>query len=112
MSDEQGSATVWMVTAIAVVVAATGAVVSVGAAIVCRHRAAVAADAAALAVAGDVVEGASVACAHGREIATANRAALTRCRLDGPYATVSVSVRPPAPLGRWGAAVVEARAGP
>lgn len=112
MSDDQGSATVWLVIAIAVVVVATGAVASVGAAIVGRQRAGVAADAAALAVAGDVIAGPAAACGEGRRFAAANHAALTGCHLDGTVATVSVSVELPGPLARIGSATGTARAGP
>jgi secretion/DNA translocation related TadE-like protein len=112
-SRERGSATVWVI-ALAGLLAALGtAGVLVGAAVAGRHRAAAAADLAALAGAARAVVGDSTACSAAAHIAAANGAVLQRCATL-PGAEVEVSVRVPVRLGPLG--VVEAhgraRAGP
>ena len=109
---ERGSATVWMVGAIALTILVTGAALSVGSAISTRHRAAAAADEAALAVAAAAIQGPPAACAIGARIAAANGARLTRCRLADAIATVEVQAAMPGGLRRFGSASVAARAGP
>ncbi len=110
---ERGSATVWTV-ALAGVLAAVGlAAVLVGAAVVARHRAASAADLAALAAASRAVAGDPAACATAGEVAQANGAALTGCTVGGG-AVVEVSVEVGVRLGPLGSrhAAAVARAGP
>ena len=110
---ERGSATVWAV-ALAGVLAAVGlAAVLVGAAVVARHRAASAADLAALAAASRAVAGDPAACATADEVAQANGAALTTCAVgDGAVVEVTVEVGVLlGPLGTRSASAV-ARAGP
>jgi secretion/DNA translocation related TadE-like protein len=109
---ETGSATVWLITAMALVVGVSGAAGSVGVVTVERHRADTAADAAALAAAGRVIAGQGSACAAAAAIARADGAALTRCGLDGAGAQVEVRVDLPGVLARFGQAVGRARAGP
>jgi secretion/DNA translocation related TadE-like protein len=109
---DEGSATLWVVCAMAVVVAVGGACAAVGTVTVDRHRADAAADAAALAAAADVLAGQSGACAAGAVIAKADGATLTRCGLAGAAAQVEVTVALPGLLGRFGVAVGRARAGP
>jgi secretion/DNA translocation related TadE-like protein len=109
---EVGSATLWVVTAMAVVLCVTGASGSVGVVAVERHRADTAADAAALAAAGHVVAGPGSACAAAAAIAQTDGAALTRCGLDGAAAQVEVAVALPGILRRFGSAIGHARAGP
>jgi secretion/DNA translocation related TadE-like protein len=96
----------------AVVLTVGGACGSVGVVTVERHRADTAADAAALAAAGQVIAGPVAACAAAAAIARTDGAALTRCGLDGAGAQVEVSVALPGALGRFGEAVGRARAGP
>ena len=107
-----GFATIWVIAAIAVVGVAATVAVGVAMATIERHRAAAAADAAALKVALDAIDGASVACRDGAALAALDGASLTGCRLVGSIATVSVAVRLPGPLAHLGTATGRARAGP
>jgi len=112
MTRDEGSATIWIVAAIAVVAVMTGAVLSVGVVMVDRHRAAAAADEAALAVAAASIDGPPAACAWGTRIARLDGAALRRCDLVDAIATVETRIELPGWLRRFGAAVGRARAGP
>jgi secretion/DNA translocation related TadE-like protein len=109
---DRGYATVWLVTAIAVVCVAAGVAVSVGVVTLERHRAAAAADAVALKVAMAAVQGTEVACRDGAAIGRLDGATLTGCRLSGSVASVEVTVRLPGPFARFGVATGRARAGP
>ncbi|RBY94071.1 hypothetical protein DQ244_01515 [Blastococcus sp. TBT05-19] len=113
MRSERGSATVWVLALSVVLVTVAAAAVVVGLAVVARHRAGTAADLAALAAAGRAVVGDPEPCATAAEIAGANGAELTRCRVE-PGSVVAVEVRVAVPLGRLGEheAVGLARAGP
>jgi secretion/DNA translocation related TadE-like protein len=95
----------------ALLCAAALAVAALGAAVLTRHRGALAADAAALAAAAQVSAGTS-ACAVARELAEGNGARLVRCRVTGAVVDVTVVVPPP----RWatwlGHVRLNARAGP
>jgi secretion/DNA translocation related TadE-like protein len=112
MRDDQGSATIWMVAAIAIVAMITGTMLSVGVVMVDRHRAAAAADEAALAVAAASIQGPPAACASGNRIAHLDGAALDRCDLADAIATVEARVALPGWLARFGSAIGRARAGP
>jgi secretion/DNA translocation related TadE-like protein len=107
-----GSATLWVVTAMAVVLCVAGGSGSVGIVTIERHRAGTAADAAALAAASHVVAGPVSACAAAAAIARTDGAVLTRCGLDGAGAQVEVAVALPGVLRRFGKAIGQARAGP
>jgi secretion/DNA translocation related TadE-like protein len=109
---DAGYATVWVVTAMAVVAVAAGAAIGDGVAVVARHRAEAAADAAALAVALRATDGSFAACASGAALARANGGQLTSCDLLGAFAQVVVAVRLPGPLAKFGPATGQARAGP
>jgi secretion/DNA translocation related TadE-like protein len=111
-APDSGFATVWVLAAMAILAAVTGVVVAVGVATLDRHRAAAAADAVALKVALDAIDGPAVACRDGAFLGRLNGARLTRCVLDGAVATVTVTVSLPGPLARLGPAVGTARAGP
>lgn len=109
---EHGSATL-LVLGCAVVVLAVGVVGSVlGAAIAVRHRAAAAADLAALAAAREAIFGPTAACTAAARIAGVNGGRLRSCTLAGSIATVEVSVAPRGVLARFPAPVGRARAGP
>ncbi|SCG63351.1 helicase/secretion neighborhood TadE-like protein [Micromonospora halophytica] len=85
---------------------------AIGSARVARHQARVGADFAALAAAGQALRGDASACAAAGELASANGARLTGCRLDGLDALVTVQV-PVTPLpGFHRTATATARAGP
>jgi secretion/DNA translocation related TadE-like protein len=111
-ADDHGFATVWVVTAMTVVVAAAAIAIGVGTATVERHRAAAAADAVALKVAMAAIDGPTAACSAGAVIARIDGATLMGCRLLGSIATVEVAIRLPGPLSRLGVATGQARAGP
>lgn len=79
---------------------------------VARHRAASAADLAALAAAGRILDGSAEACAAARRAAQAAAAELRSCDVTGREVQVVATVRPRGPLGRLGATAARARAGP
>jgi len=108
---DAGAATVLVLAAICVLVLATAVVTGLAGAVSTRHRAALAADAAALAAAA-AVSGPLAPCETARSLAAANGAELVRCRLDGPVADVTVAAPPPW-WGAWlGGIRLNARAGP
>ncbi|MGW1149334.1 Rv3654c family TadE-like protein, partial [Streptomyces sp. NPDC002454] len=93
---DRGAATVWAVTGIAVLMVVFTAVLALGQAATVRHRAAAAADLAALAAADRWADGPAAACARARTVAGANGARVLRCALAGEVAEVRVAVgRPP-----------------
>ncbi|MGA5729523.1 Rv3654c family TadE-like protein [Streptomyces seoulensis] len=104
---DRGSATVWSLGVIALLCVVFGAVLGLGHAVVVRHRAAGAADLAALAAADHWAEGAEAACDAGRRVASAQGARLVRCALVGETSDVSAG----SGHGPF-AAEVRARAGP
>ena len=111
-SSERGSATVWVLALSGLLAFLGAAVVLAGAAAVARHRATAAADLAALSGAGHAVLGEPDACAAAAEVATANGAVLTGCSVAAG-AVVEVRVRVAVRVGPIsGAAVERARAGP
>ncbi|MFJ3663111.1 Rv3654c family TadE-like protein [Streptomyces sp. NPDC090119] len=105
--SDRGSATVWSLGVIALLCLVFGAVLGMGHAVVVRHRAAGAADLAALAAADHWAEGVAAACAAGRRVASAQGARLVRCALVGEISDVSAG----SGGGPFGAEV-RARAGP
>jgi secretion/DNA translocation related TadE-like protein len=111
-SRERGFATVWVVTSMALVMAAAGVAMSYGAATLQRHRADSAADAVALAVALRAIDGRSAACAYGAVLGRLDGAVVTSCELHGAVSQVSVAVRLPGVLAELGQATARSRAGP
>ena len=109
---DRGAATVWTVGAIAALIAVMVLVMWLGAAAATRHRAAGAADLAALAAAAVVVDGEGVACRKARWVTDRMSVELHSCRLDGADALVEVVAQPPAVLAGFGPAEARARAGP
>jgi secretion/DNA translocation related TadE-like protein len=93
-------------------IAMTVACAYLGAAVIARHRAQAAADLAALAAAGRLVQGADAACAHAVALATAMDTSVVDCSAADLDVVVAVEV--PVSLGRLGAgkARAVARAGP
>lgn len=110
--DESGLATVWAAGAVAALLVIACLVWWLGAAVVTRHRAANAADLAALAAAGHAGNGALEACERAGAVADRMHVRLRDCRLERWDALVIVEALPPGPLARFGAAVARARAGP
>jgi secretion/DNA translocation related TadE-like protein len=93
-SPDRGSATVWTVGAIAVLCVVFGAVLAMGQAVVVRHRAAGAADLAALAAADHWADGGTVACAQADRVVRAQHARLVRCAVEGEIADVTAGSGP------------------
>ncbi|MGW0364876.1 Rv3654c family TadE-like protein [Streptomyces sp. NPDC002990] len=89
MSRDRGSATVWAALVATVLGAVFGGVLLLGQAVVARHRAAAAADLAALAAAATWAHGPEAACAAALRVVRAQAAELTSCRLDGEVAQVT-----------------------
>jgi secretion/DNA translocation related TadE-like protein len=109
--DDAGVATVLAAICVVIVIAVVGVAVQLGAALLARHRAEVAADLAALAAASMVLGGPDVACAAAMDLAHANGAELLSCEQDLLTVRVQVSVRVRAgPM--VGTATGRARAGP
>ncbi|MFF5801836.1 Rv3654c family TadE-like protein [Streptomyces sp. NPDC012746] len=104
---ERGSATVWGALVTTVLVAVFGGVLLLGQAVVARHRAAAAADLAALAAAASWAHGPETACATAMRVARAQGATLTSCTLRGEISEISAR----APTGPFAPAAT-ARAGP
>jgi secretion/DNA translocation related TadE-like protein len=112
LDSDRGYATVWVVSAMALVVIAATVAAGFGVAVVQRHRAATAADASSLAAAQHAVEGSALACGVAVALARANEARVTRCVLTGSVAEVVVARQLPGPLSIFGVAVGRSRAGP
>jgi secretion/DNA translocation related TadE-like protein len=112
VSDEHGAATLTAVAALAVLIAVTGGLIHVGAAVVARHRAQAAADLAALAAAGRIAAGAQSACAQAAFVTQAMGATLTDCALDGLEVVINVEAAIGLATWHFGPAHAAARAGP
>lgn len=113
--SERGSATLVVLALSVALAAAGGLAATLGAVAVARHRAAAAADLAALAAADRALEGPAAACAAAERATRGVGAELTTCTLSGDggdIADVVASVRPPGALGSWGVARSHSRAGP
>jgi secretion/DNA translocation related TadE-like protein len=95
-----------------VLVAAGVAGSAVGIATVAHHRARNAADLGALAGAARVVEGRDAACQSAADIASANRARLVSCAVDGWEIVVTVEVAAHPLPGMTRTVAASARAGP
>ncbi|MCY0926931.1 flp pilus-assembly TadE/G-like family protein [Streptomyces sp. H27-H1] len=104
---DRGSATVWGVVVATVLVAVFGGVLLLGQAVVSRHRAAAAADLAALAAAASWSHGPEAACATAVRVAVAQGALITECVVTGEVAEVTAR----APAGPFGPKL-RSRAGP
>lgn len=111
ISCDDGVATVFACVACVVLLALAGLAIQLGAVLVARHRAEVAADLAALAGAAVVLRGESAACGRAAEVSQANGSELSSCQVIGADLRVQVrsGVRA-GPLLGW--ATGRARAGP
>lgn len=109
---DAGSATVLVLAGTWALAVVAGLAACIGTVAVARHRAASAADLAALAAASRALDGATTACAAAGSAADAVGAVLETCLLTGDVADVSVAVRPAGFLGSWGIAHSHSRAGP
>jgi len=109
---DEGAATIWALIVLLLIWALAAVCAVETTAVQVRHRAAAAADAAALAAASPGGLDGPAGCASARRAAARLGAELMGCELIGPYATVTVRMSPPAPI-RWAGRVTErARAGP
>ena len=103
---EAGFVTVAVVGLTAALVAVASLLTTLGVVAVARHRAASAADLAALAGAGHLLDG--TACEVAAHAAAVQSAVLESCRADGTAVSVVAAVR----VGVLGTARARARAGP
>lgn len=108
---DRGSATIYALTAVAVLTAAAMAVLGFAGMATAKHRASAAADFAALAGASEASTGGD-ACAAAAEIAGRNDGALVACSVQGSVVAVRVQVRGPTLLGISSRFEASARAGP
>lgn len=109
--DERGSATLFAVACLSLLLV-LGAALGVVSALVHAHRQAqAAADLAALAGAQALARG-DDACGAASDIASANEARLTSCRVEDRDVVVDVEVTGPRWLGQTGDLTGQARAGP
>jgi secretion/DNA translocation related TadE-like protein len=111
-SSEWGAGSVLVLCAVAVVLSIVLGVAVLASGYHARHRAAAAADLAALAAAGHVRSGESAACAVAGTIAKANGGVLRRCETEGWQVVVAVGARITGPAAWLPDPIREARAGP
>ena len=111
-TSERGLGTILVLAVVTLLLAVLGGVLALGQTLIARHRAASAADLAALAAADRALEGSAVACAAAAAIAAEHAAVLTTCRLDGDIVDVTAAFPLPAALRAFGPATARARAGP
>lgn len=112
VSNDRGSASVYVLTAAAVVLLAGLAAAAVGSAVVARHRAGAAADLGALAAAASAQTDRGRACNDAERVVRANGARLAACQILGADVIVTAGVSPTMLGTVWGEARVAARAGP
>ena len=99
----------WSLSIILVLTAAMMVALALGAAVIERHRAASAADLAALAGAGQVLAGSAAACGRAAQIARLHSARLERCEVSGTVIAVEVSLAPRVGSGMVGQVFAPAR---
>lgn len=109
---DDGVATVWAAGACAVLVLIFVALLWLASATITRHRAAAAADLAALAAAAHLRYGPESACERAALVAERMRAAIDSCEFRGADALVVLTLEPPRALLVTGVAKGRARAGP
>jgi secretion/DNA translocation related TadE-like protein len=109
---ERGAGSILVLSAVMVVLTALLMVATLGGGYLARHRAAAAADLAALAAAGQVWSGPAAACSSAGGVAEANGAVLRSCRVHGEQVEVVTSVEVTGPAAVLGDAARRARAGP
>ncbi len=112
MNQDRGSASILLVALSGLLGVLAALALSVGGAVVARHRAESAADLAALAAASRWTGGQSTVCVRARDVARAGGAVLVRCGLIGDVAQVRTEVTLPGRLAWLGVARAAARAGP
>ncbi|MGI5284841.1 Rv3654c family TadE-like protein [Nonomuraea polychroma] len=111
-SRERGSATLWGVALMGVLMAVTTAFATVGAVRVARHRVNTAADLSALAAARLALFDPRGACAEAAVSATQNGVELTRCEINDEVADVWTSLSISLPIVGTRTVTGRSRAGP
>lgn len=109
---DSGAATVLAAGAMAAIMGIAWLVVSVGLAVVTRHRAGSAADLSVLAATAYASTGSMSACERARWVTDRMKVDLSRCDIRDEEALVEVTAKPPGLLGEFGTVSVLARAGP
>lgn len=109
---ERGAGSILVLCAVAVVLTVLLPVITLAAGYDARHRAAAAADLAALAAAGQVRSGAPAACTRAQTVAEANGAVLRSCDIEGRQVVVAVAAKITGPAAWLPEPVRRARAGP
>jgi secretion/DNA translocation related TadE-like protein len=112
IGDDRGAGSILILSGVVVVLTSLLAVVALGHAYLARHRAAAAADLAALAGAGQVWSGPAAACSSADGVARANGAVLRSCWVDYGQVEVVTSVSVIGPAAVLGDVTRRARAGP
>jgi len=107
-----GVATVWAAISISALLALSGTLFLLGTASVTRHRAAHAADLAALAASARIGAGRQAGCAAASSVVTEMGGQLRQCEWSGWDALISVEIVPDGSLSWFGVARAGARAGP
>jgi secretion/DNA translocation related TadE-like protein len=109
---ERGAGSILVLCAVAVILTAAVAVTALAAGYHARHRAATAADLAALAAAGEIRSGAPAACALAQTVAEANGGVLRSCDIGGWQVVVAVAAQIRGPATWLPDPVRRARAAP
>ncbi|MGH8825883.1 MAG: Rv3654c family TadE-like protein [Jiangellaceae bacterium] len=109
---ERGAGSILVLSGVMVVLTALLVVATLGGGYLARHRAAAAADLAALAAAGRVWTGSAAACSAAGGVAEANGAVLRWCRVRGEQVEVVAAVEAGGPAAVLGDPARRARAGP
>ena len=109
---DAGAATIVVLATCVVLALVTAALAETGMAAATRHRADLAADAAALAAAAHAEEGGGPACTEAERVLELAGARLVSCVLDGSFALVRDRVPAPGWIAWAGSAAGVARAGP
>lgn len=109
-ANEEGSGTLLVIGAVALVLAVGLVTMVLGGALHARTRAAAAADLAALAGASAALASSDQACEEAAQVAAANGARLTACDVSGVSVRVRAATPIPEPLRRWVPGVQELQA--
>jgi secretion/DNA translocation related TadE-like protein len=111
-AGDRGLGTVFVLAIMAILLTVLGGTLALGQTLIARHRAASAADLAALAGVDRALEGSATACAAAAAIAAEHNTELIGCDVDGHVVAVTAAVPLPAGLRAVGPATARARAGP
>lgn len=110
MKQDEGGGSIWMISVIGILTAATLVVCLLAQVFHLREQAASAADAAAIAGADHLLDGPGAACVEARRFAASNGAQLLSCVAQDSDVQVTVGMRMAGPFARLGQVQVDARA--